>query len=139
MGRLIYDETNGYQFVSDNGVLYDLLEGKSLKGATTSDIVFVMFNYRDYDDYAENPDDLFVGFFYGADFVKERVYDDENISFLDYLTEEYEKKNPNVIQKNGMLNKIKETVKAYYETNEDVLDAYQKYDLKQQIKFLEQI
>ena len=136
MSRLIHDEREGYQVISDNGVPYDLLEGKSLNGTMTSDIVFIMFNDRDYEKYSEShtQDDLFVGWFYGATFVCNAEKDTMDI--LDRLTKEYEEKNPDVVEQTRMIHRIMKTVEAYYETNREYLNEHQRYELEKQIEFL---
>lgn len=43
-----FDEDEGYYFESSNtGNVYDLLEGMSYKGSTTSDITFIMIGNND--------------------------------------------------------------------------------------------
>ena len=67
---------------------YHLLEGVSLRGETTSDIVFIF-------DFQNEIDDSYgklVGWFYGATFVEEAVKDTEDIvaSFVDKYEKEME-------------------------------------------------
>ena len=87
MGKILHDEKEGYSFISDNNIIYDLLEGKSLGGSTTSDIVFIMlsnanFNYDEYDNgvYDEFADtygdiDRYVTWFYGAKLVNDEQFE----------------------------------------------------------------
>ena len=152
MGKILHDKKEGYSFVSDNNIIYDLLEGKSLGGSTTSDIVFVMlsnanFNYDEYDNevYDEFTDaygeiNKCAAWFYGAGFV-----DNEHFDFLgncERYVNDFEKENSEMIRfiidkdNDGMINKIKKTVEAYLVTNEDVLQIKDKIDLEKQIDFL---
>ena len=152
MSKILHDEKEGYSFVSDNNIIYDLLEGKSLGGLTTSDIVFIMLSLANFDDeeYDNGTYDEFtdtygeinkcVAWFYGAEFVN-----DEQFDFLrecEHYVNDFEKKNPEMIRfiinkdNNGMMNKIKKTVEAYLATNEDVLSVKDRTDLEKQIDFL---
>jgi len=145
MGKILHDDKEGYSFVSDNNIIYDLLEGKSLGGSTTSDIVFIMLsnaNFYDnyiYDEFTDEIDKC-VGWFYGAAFVNDKRFD-----FLvecERYVNNFEMNNPEMIRliidkdNNKMMNKIKKTVEAYLATNEDVLSVKEKTDLKKQIDFL---
>lgn len=93
MGKLIYDEREGYSYESDRGILYDLLEGVSLKGSTTSDIVFITLNQSDKVDekflnfiWDDDVDfETYVGYFYGADFFKDTSYVSNENDILDIL------------------------------------------------------
>ena len=152
MGKILHDEKEGYSFVSDNNIIYDLLEGKTLGGLATSDIVFIMlsnanFDSEDFDGttYTEFTDtygeiNKNVAWFYGATLI-----DDKQFDFLgecEYHVNDFEKKNYEMIKfiinkdNDGMMNKIKKTVEAYLTTNEDVLSVKDRIDLEKQIDFL---
>ena len=60
IGTLYWDSTEGYTFETDKGD-YEMLEGVSLSGAATSDIVFIMFYPN---GITSKPQ--FVAWFYGA-------------------------------------------------------------------------
>ena len=92
MGKLHYiSEKDGYDFISDKGYTYDLLEGISLGGISTSDIVFVILSYENGEDLYEKIEDKFVYFFYGAEFVlRDR---EQTVELLDKVTKDYEDKN----------------------------------------------
>lgn len=152
MGKILHDEKEGYSFVSDNNIIYDLLEGKSLGGSTTSDIVFIMLSNANFDDdeydngtYDEFADtygetNKYIAWFYGATYVN-----DKQFNFLgecEHYVNDFEKENPEMIRfiidkdNDGMMNKIKKTVEAYLATNEDVLSVKDRIDLEKQIDFL---
>ena len=98
MGRLIYDKKEGYDFISDNGVRYNLLEGKSLGGKTTSDIVYI---HLDYDSVClENVTNIdeFVGWFYGATMVTDYRYREEFTEQIKTFTTKYEEKHPEIVE-----------------------------------------
>lgn len=105
MGKLIYDEREGYSYESDRGILYDLLEGVSLKGSTTSDIVFITLNQSDKVDeeflnyiWDDNIDfETYVGYFSGADLFKDAVLgvsyvssENDMLEILNDFTSKYE-------------------------------------------------
>lgn len=97
MGELVYDERDGYTYVSDNGIKYDLLEGMNFHGTTTSEIIFIMLHVDNdlYDNLNIDVDQELVYWFYGA-YVKQ---DDE--WFLDSLkneTSKYENKHPELVK-----------------------------------------
>ena len=99
MGKLIFDDRDGYSFISDNGVEYDLLEGRSLKGETTSDIVFVMLAYNEelFEYLGDNrlPDE-FLGYFFGAAYVREN--DKDTIHYIEEYVAEFEKNHPEIVE-----------------------------------------
>ena len=107
MGRLIYDKREGYSYESDRGILYDLLEGISLKGSTTSDIVFITLNQSDKVDeeflhyiWGDDIDfETYIGYFCGADLFKNAVQgisyvssENDILEILNDLTSKYEEK-----------------------------------------------
>lgn len=77
---------DGYVYVSDSGVEYDLLEGKSLGADTTSDIIFICFLDCDFD----NKDEV-IGFLYGATFFEEDMKEYNN--HIKKIVDKYERKN----------------------------------------------
>lgn len=127
MGKLIFDDRNGYSFISDNGVEYDLLEGRSLRGKTTSDIVFVMLAYNEelFEYLGDRLSDEFLGYFFGAAFVREN--DKDSIHYIEEYVAEFEKKHPEIVEfykpkKKKYRIRIEETSVGYVEVeaeNED--------------------
>ena len=63
MGKLLYDERDGYSYISDNGISYILLKGKSYGGNTTSGIIFIMLDY-DEDIFELCDGNEYVGYFW---------------------------------------------------------------------------
>lgn len=125
MGKMIHDEREGYQYISDNGVEYFLFEGITLGGKATSDIVFMMadFNCEVFD----SNDDAFVGWFFGASFTGD---DYNSIDTLQSMADEYEKKNPKVVK----YYKEKENQKAVNEFRVKVANkAYEIFKLMNEI------
>ena len=78
-------ETDGYIYISPKtNREYDLLEGVSLGGKTTSDIVFIF-------DYQLDKQDSFgkiVGFFYGANVIEEKDLDEIVSNYVELYEEE---------------------------------------------------
>ena len=81
----------GYYFVSDSGIKYDLYEGLTFGNEKryTSDMVFVVLSDR---RYLDNVGDLVVGGFFGAVFF-DAAKDSEDDLYIGYIVQEYEKKN----------------------------------------------
>ena len=81
----------GYYFVSDSGIKYDLYEGLTFGNERryTSDMVFVVLSDR---RYLDNVSNLVVGGFFGASFFDAAKGSEDN-SYIDYMVQEYEKKN----------------------------------------------
>ena len=100
MGKIIFtDAQNGYEFESDRGIRYSLYEGRSIKGETTSDIVFVMLDKEmELDDILGDMDYMFVGWFFGASVIADKSFIDSAIDILNRMTKEYEDKHPKVIE-----------------------------------------
>ena len=98
---MIKKEKDGYKYISNNGICYDLLEGISLGSneLKTSDIVFIVQYNGTIDD-----ENIVVGYFYGANDFK-NCPNMEACSYIEKIVAEYEKKNFG-------LNKI---IKALYE------------------------
>ena len=90
MGKIYFaNDRDGYEFISDKGIKYDLLEGVSIRGNTSSDIVFIMLSYDE--ELTEKIDnDEFVGYMYGAEFLTSDNKEMEE--FIDNRVKEYEKK-----------------------------------------------
>lgn len=81
-------KSDGYVYVSDRRIEYELLEGVSLgtEQRYTSDIIFIMLNNEDY-----NVDNNIVGYLFGADiFLEESKYYEESIK---EMVDEFEKRN----------------------------------------------
>lgn len=137
---------NGYQYISKNGIVYDLLEGKCLGGKASSDLVFIMlsydnFGYADtkiYSDACDKFGDVnrFVGWFYGAGFANNPEYNFDGV--LSRYVNDYEEKYANMLSfiKKQMIKRIYNTVGAYYEANKKVLDEATNEDLINQMNFL---
>ena len=79
---------DGYVYVSDRGIEYELLEGMSI-GANkryTSDIIFIILNNAEY-----NVEDHIVGYLFGAEiFLEDSRYYEESIK---EMVDEFEKRN----------------------------------------------
>ena len=79
---------DGYVYVSDRGIEYELLEGMSIGSERkyTSDIIFIMLNNAEY-----NVDNNVVGYLFGADiFLEDSRYYEESIK---EMVDEFEKRN----------------------------------------------
>ena len=79
---------DGYVYVSDRGIEYELLEGMSIGSERkyTSDIIFIMLNNEEY-----NVDNNVVGYLFGADiFLEDSRYYEESIK---KMVDEFEKRN----------------------------------------------
>ena len=107
MGKLIYNEREGYSYESDRGILYNLLEGVTLKGSATYDIVFIVLDQSDKVDeeflsyiWDDNIDfETYVGHFQGANLFKDAVRgvsyvssENDMLEILNDFTSEYEEK-----------------------------------------------
>ena len=91
MGKILYNERDGYTYISDNGIKYDLLEGISYKGTTTSDALFIMLSYEPdlFKEIDVEPYQL-VDWFYLAD-------DCPSAEFISDYVNRYEKKHPEIV------------------------------------------
>ncbi len=80
----------GYYFISDSGIRYELLEGVSIGGKRqyTSDIIFIMLADE---NYLDKVDSYFVGFWFGATFLGESL--DEYNECINKSVTKYEKEN----------------------------------------------
>ena len=142
MGKLIYDEINGYDYISDNGVKYDLLEGKSFGGETTSDILYINLSYDE--ELFENISgiDILAGWFCGATYVAFHGHQGDSIEEIEEIVKDYEEKYPEIVEyynpRKKMIKKIRETVDAYLITNRDVLEEKEIKDLEEQLRFLDE-
>lgn len=78
---------DGYVYISDRGIEYELLEGVGIGGRKcTSDIIFICLMNSEY-----NVDDMIVGYLYGA-----MLFEDDLSGYeksIKELVEEYEKRN----------------------------------------------
>lgn len=96
---MLRKDKEGYKYISENGIIYNLLEGLTFGNEKrfTSDIVFITVGCT------ENP---IVGYFYGAkDFNAKKKEANE---YIKKRVDEYEKKNFG-------LNKIIEAIKEFLE------------------------
>ena len=79
---------DGYKFISENGIEYDILEGVTIgvSPRKTSDMIFILLNNADY-----NVENHFVGYLFGACLFSERETEyEESIA---ELVDKYEKEN----------------------------------------------
>ena len=79
---------DGYVYVSDRGIEYELLEGMSIGSERkyTSDIIFIMLNNAEY-----NVDNNVIGYLFGAEiFLEDSRYYEESIK---EMVDEFEKRN----------------------------------------------
>lgn len=91
MGRMNYvDEKNGYEFISDKGYKYDLLEGMCLQGKATSDIVFILLSFDE--KLTEKVETEFVGYFYGATFIHTKEDRERMAKDIEWYVNKYEEK-----------------------------------------------
>ena len=90
MGKLNYiNDKDGYEFISNKGIKYELLEGISYKGTSTSDRLFILLSFDEELIEKVNHQD-YVGYIFGAEFVER--YTDEYIEIIDKMVNKYEKK-----------------------------------------------
>lgn len=149
MGKITYDPEDGFGFISDNGVEYELLEGESLGGNTTSDIIFIMVK----DQFDENGNNvfevghLFVEWLFGAELLTREgtKYHHQIISSLDGFTERHEKEHPYIVDyfkrknKTGMIEDIINTIDKYYDTNKEVLSTVSLMKLDEQRAYMNKL
>lgn len=146
MGKLVYDERNGYSYESDNGIKYDLLEGMSYQGNSTSDILFIMLDYDNNLSYLVDANDFFVGWFYVAgDCVDENsisryvnLYEKEHPKIVNYFKKKKRITKQMPTELKEMLHKLEHIsqcggIRTYYdkegrEMAEGVLDKYEYSD-----------
>lgn len=98
---------DGYVYVSDRGIEYELLEGMSIgvERKYTSDIIFIILNNAEY-----NVEDHIVGYLFGASVFERQLMDyDESIKSI---VDDYEKKNFGI---NPILEAIKQKIGMGYD------------------------
>lgn len=137
MGQYKYDEIDGYDFISDNGIEYELVEGMSLMGKSTSDLIIMIFPDKD----AVFNGLECVDMVFGATFMAKESYRKDVLETLDKYAEKFEQKHPEIVEYYGeknMMKEIRKTVDAYLTTNRDVLGEYQIKKLEKQLKFLDE-
>lgn len=137
MGQYKYSEIDGYDYISDNGVEYELVEGMSLMGKSTSDIIIMIFPDKDAVFNGLECVDMVCG----ATFMDEESYRKDVLETLDKYAEKFEQKHPEVVEYYGnthMVKEIRKTVDAYLTINRDVLEEYQIKNLERQLKFLDE-
>lgn len=94
--KIIHDEREGYRVISNNNIQYDLLEGVSLAGKSTSDIVFIIAQLDR--EHLEGVDD-FVDYVYGASTIGESdTYDNDIWNCIRFDIEDYEYEHPEVVE-----------------------------------------
>ena len=105
---------DGYVYVSDRGIEYELLEGMSI-GANkryTSDIIFIILNNAEY-----NVEDHIVGYLFGASVLERQLMDyDESIKAM---VDEFEEKNFGI---NPILEAIKHKMEIGYDKSQLEVD-----------------
>lgn len=86
---IIYEEENGYEYVSKRGIKYSLLEGVSLgtNRKITSDIVFITLLDPDYD-----MDNIVVGWLFGRNIFENNTTPTYEES-IEKMVNEYEERN----------------------------------------------
>lgn len=79
----------GYEFISNRGIRYDLYEGITMGGIKqyTSDTIFIMLGDERYYDEVEN---RLVDYIMGAYFFEDDISEFDND--ISYMVEEYENK-----------------------------------------------
>ena len=100
-------KSDGYVYVSDRGIEYELLEGMSIgtERKYTSDIIFIVLNNAEY-----NVEDHIVGYLFGASVFERQLMDyDESIKAI---VDDFEKKNFGI---NPILAAIKEKMEMGYD------------------------
>ena len=105
---------DGYVYVSDRGIEYELLEGMSIGAERkyTSDIIFIMLNNAEY-----NVKDHIVGYLFGASVFERQLMDyDESIKSI---VDDYEKKNFGI---NPILEAIKQKMEMGYDKSQLEVD-----------------
>ena len=98
---------DGYVYVSDRGIEYELLEGMSIGAERryTSDIIFIVLNNAEYD-----VEDHIVGYLFGAGVFERQLMDyDESIKAI---VDDFEKKNFGI---NPILEAIKQKMEMGYD------------------------
>ena len=110
---------NGWEFHSDKRI-YGLYEGMCIDSdrPTTTDLCFIM------DDRDLNRDEMFVGYVWGATFIRDSNVRKDWEKAIGRIVERYEKREnmPNGIAR---LEHAKEIVEAYLTTNEEVIREYE--------------
>ena len=105
---------DGYVYVSDGGIEYELLEGMSI-GANkryTSDIIFIILNNAEY-----NVEDHIVGYLFAASVLERQLMDyDESIKAM---VDEFEEKNFGI---NAILLEIKQKIEMGYDKSQLEVD-----------------
>ena len=105
---------DGYVYVSDRGIEYELLEGMSIgvERKYTSDIIFIILNNAEY-----NVEDHIVGYLFGASVFERQLMDyDESIKSI---VDDYEKKNFGI---NPILEAIKQKMEIGYDKSQLEVD-----------------
>ena len=105
---------DGYVYVSDRGIEYELLEGMSIGSERryTSDIIFIILNNAEY-----NVEDHIVGYLFGASVLERQLIDyDESIKSI---VDDYEKKNFGI---NPILEAIKQKMEIGYDKSQLEVD-----------------
>lgn len=115
----------GWEFHSDKRS-YGLYEGKCIDSerSTTSDLCFIM------DDKDLNRDVEFVGYVWGAAFIRDSNTRNEWEKAIGEIVERYEKQEnmPNGIAR---LEHAKQIVEAYLTTNEEVIREYEENGIQE--------
>lgn len=92
-------ENEYYEFVSDNGLHYELLEGTTIgaKQTYSSDICFILFDDSELELEIRELDRL-VGWIYGADFLDRPEFRDNFVESIEDFVGKYEAKHPELVR-----------------------------------------
>ena len=99
MSEIKWDDRDGYYFVSNKGVEYDLEQGSAIKGVTSSDIIYVTVRSdSSTDEIAGDLEYLFVGWFFGASCLESPDYKKDAIDILNRITSNWEEKHKEIVE-----------------------------------------
>ena len=90
MGNVFKDKEGAYKFKSDNGIVYELIEGKQLGNNRNTDIIYIMLDHPNMST-AE-----YVGWEYGSIHFTEE--DKWGIKAINEIVKEYESEHPEVLK-----------------------------------------
>ena len=110
---LIRHKKGYWEYVSVNGLTYELLEGKTIGGDKewTSDILFILLDTSGIDCTTNFDKKRTVGWFYGATNLNETGYlFGETVKYIQQYVDEYEKRYPDVVEeyKYYLMGKLRE-------------------------------
>lgn len=102
MGKLIEGKC-GYEFMSDNKVMYELNLGMDLERKWSSDICFIMLKWNKelfdiLDPSGMGDVEEFIGYLYGAEFILSAHHQKEYIEIIDNYVANYETEHPEIVK-----------------------------------------